>query len=113
MTARAVAKHYAAVIGKVDGVRLISDDRLSKALERPNNGEPKNDTRGLGYGVYDDVNGVFGHGGAGGSNGLGYRKDQLAIGFAKNRMGTSAPETISLGDQIIAEIRAALGLGAG
>jgi len=112
MTAKAIAKHYAALISKVDGVRLISEDTLRKALERPRNGEPESVVRGLGYGFYDDDHiarrNAFGHGGAGGSLGIGYIDDQLAIGLAKNRMGTSAPDTQSSGDQIIAAIHNAL-----
>ncbi len=112
MTARAIAKHYAALIGEVDGVRLISPDRLRQAVEGPNNGEPDQVIRGLGYSFYDgfhrDHQNAFGHGGAGGSIGLGFIDERLAIGFAKNRMGTSAPDTIPSAEQIITEIRAAV-----
>jgi CubicO group peptidase (beta-lactamase class C family) len=114
MTAKAVAKHFAALIGQVDGVRLISEATLRKAVEGTRNGEPENVVRCLGYNFYDSFNNdrwsAFGHGGAGGSLGIAFINDQLAIGFAKNRMGTSAPETKSSSEQIVREIRNALKL---
>jgi len=105
MTAKGIAKHYAALIGKVDGVRLISEKRLKMATELSKLPEP----RGLGYGVNKE-GGSFGHGGAGGSIGTAFPKDKLSIGMAKTRMGTSAGETKSSGEQIVEEIRRALGL---
>ena len=113
MTAKAIAKHYAALIGKVDGVRLISEETLCKALEGTKNGEPENVIRGLGYGLSGPAGNrgsSFGHGGAGGSIGSADRKNQLTIGMVKNRMETSAPELKSSGEQIVHEIRSALGL---
>ncbi len=113
MTANAIARHYAALIGEVDGVRLLPESRLRVALEGTKNGEPENAVRGLGYGLngpLGDRGSSFGHGGAGGSIGSADIRNQLAIGFAKNRMGTSLPETKSSGELIVAEIYEALGL---
>ncbi len=115
MTAKAVAKHYAALLGKVDGVRLISADRLKKALEFPNTGEPENIPRCLGYKYFNGFSRrpqrTFGHAGVGGSLGLAFTDDELTIGFAKNRMGTSATEQTTSGDQIVRAICAARGIG--
>lgn len=113
MTAKAVAKHYASLIGMVDGVRLVSEDRLRKATAAAVTGDPEGTTRGLGYGLSGPPGDrwlAFGHGGAGGSIGSANVRDGLAIGFAKNRMGTSAGEAVSSGEQIVKEIRLALGI---
>ncbi len=113
MTAKAVAKHYAALLGEVDGVRLISPQTLTKATTATPTGEPENVLRGLGYGLIGpatDRSRIFGHGGAGGSIGSADIPNQLTIGLAKNRMDTSAPETLPAGEQIVRCIRSALKL---
>jgi CubicO group peptidase (beta-lactamase class C family) len=105
MNARSLARHYAALVGDgVDGVRLLSDATLDQALaHRPLPGE-KRAGWGLGYGLSgpDTAPGaVFGHGGYGGSTGWADRRHQLAVGFAKGRMGGG-------GDEVFAEIRRCL-----
>jgi CubicO group peptidase (beta-lactamase class C family) len=112
MTAKGIARHYAALVGEVDGVRLLSPKTLARALETPRTGEPESALRGLGYMLHGPDNNrasAFGHGGAGGSLGLADVRGQLAIGIAKNRMGTSACETTSAAEQIVQEIRNAVG----
>jgi CubicO group peptidase (beta-lactamase class C family) len=101
MSARAIAKHYAALMGEVDGVRLIPESRLDKALTRVTRpgGTPEcfGHGFGLGYalkGPASDMGACFGHGGAGGSEGMANRHLGLALGVTKNRMDThqDAPE---------------------
>jgi len=97
MSARAVAKHYAALIGEVDGVRLIPEKRLKIATTRVT---VEGTTPicfghgfGLGYclkGPSGDSGAFFGHGGAGGSEGMANRPLGMAIGLVKNRMDTHA-----------------------
>jgi CubicO group peptidase (beta-lactamase class C family) len=109
MSARAVAKHYAALINDgVDGVRLLDAAMLREATRRypPTIGEP-NQGYGLGYalmGPPEDPGAVFGHGGYGGSLGLADARVDLAIGVAKTRMIIGGPTA----DRIVAEIRAAI-----
>lgn len=95
MSAHAIAKLYAALIGPVDGIQLINDKTLEHAtkLLTPPNMLPEcfGHGFGLGYvlkGPKDSPGDLFGHGGAGGSEGMCNRKLDLAIGFTKNRMDT-------------------------
>jgi len=95
MSARAIAKVYAALIGEVDGVRLLSESQLEKATtgQTPIGGTPEcfGHSYGLGYGLkgpLNDMGAFFGHGGAGGSEGMANRRLGLAIGLTKNRMDT-------------------------
>jgi CubicO group peptidase (beta-lactamase class C family) len=93
MTARAVAKHYAALIGNgVDGVRLLDDATIAKATQRqaPGPATPETLGHGLGYammGTPADPGCVFGHAGYGGSIGFADKRSGLAVGMTKNRMG--------------------------
>lgn len=105
MNARAIARHYAALVGDgVDGVRLLSAAAVDEALrDPPLPGETRG--RGLGYamsGPDGDPGAIFGHGGYGGSNGWADRRHDLAFGFAKARMGGGSEE-------IVAEVRRLLG----
>jgi CubicO group peptidase (beta-lactamase class C family) len=94
MTARAIACHYASLVGQgVGGVRLLSEATMDAATAwHP---IPRVDLvgcgrRGLGYGLQgpdDDPGAVFGHGGYGGSNGFADRRQRLAIGFTRSLMG--------------------------
>lgn len=95
MSARALAKHYAALLGDVEGVRLIPASRLARATTRVT--EPGTTPLcfghgfGLGYclkGPASDMGAFFGHGGAGGSEGMAIRPLGLALGLVKNRMDT-------------------------
>jgi CubicO group peptidase (beta-lactamase class C family) len=93
-TARWLARHYAVLIGEVEGVRLLSADRIAKATTPQHDGPdfisglPAR--RALGYslgGLPDSPTGpratAFGHGGAGGSLGYADPERGLAVGFTK------------------------------
>jgi CubicO group peptidase (beta-lactamase class C family) len=114
MTARAIAAHYAALIGDgVDGVRLLDERSVREATRRhrPRESADPNQGFGLGYalmGPPEDPGSVFGHGGYGGSLGFADTRHQLAVGFAKNRMTGGGPQG-SAADRIVAAIRGALG----
>lgn len=94
---RNLARMYAALIGEVDSIQLLSRQQLDRArtclvagidvvLGRPV-------ARGLGFMVHHDEApisgpGSFGHAGAGGSFGMAHPERRLAIGYVMNRMGT-------------------------
>ena len=76
VSARAIAKMYAALLGEVDGVRLVSQERLAELSAVGSSGVDlvfgNDSTWALGYamglpGVADDSRSVFGMAGAGGS----------------------------------------------
>ncbi|HEY3379130.1 MAG TPA: serine hydrolase domain-containing protein, partial [Armatimonadota bacterium] len=95
MTARALARHYAALLpGGVDGVELLPPDRVREATQpqRPAN-DPNAATSqcfGLGYGLNGDPYTSFGHGGYGGSNGYANPTHRLAVGLTKNLFSPNA-----------------------
>ena len=95
MSAKAIAKVNASLMGEVEGVRLLSESQLEKATtgQTPIGGTPEcfGHSYGLGYGLkgpLNDMGAFFGHGGAGGSEGMANRRLGLAIGVTKNRMDT-------------------------
>jgi CubicO group peptidase (beta-lactamase class C family) len=93
-SARAIAKMYAALLGKVDGVRLIPEARLREATTRSASGvdavfgNPY--SWGLGYalGLADSASGadltVFAMGGAGGSFAFGDTATRVSCAVTKN-----------------------------
>lgn len=111
-SARALAKHYAALVGDgVDGVRLLKPETVRQATDRAACA-PRDPTgagaRGLGYGLSgpaEDPGQSFGHGGYGGSSAFADAKLRMGFGFARQRM-FGAPDTAGL---IRAEILASLG----
>ncbi|MEI8198098.1 MAG: serine hydrolase domain-containing protein [Phycisphaerae bacterium] len=118
MSARALAKHYAALLpGGVEGVELLPPARVRQAtqLQRLDNGNYAED-RGLGYGLIGlpadkstttHPNGpvAFGHGGYGGANGFADPRYGLAVGLTKNLYSPRAG-----GNEIMAAVREMLGI---
>jgi CubicO group peptidase (beta-lactamase class C family) len=94
--ARSVARLYAACIGEVDGIRLLSPDQLAVATTQRTHGPDvvilNLDLQfGLGFMVPSSLLGSggprsFGHFGAGGSMGWADPDAQLAFGYVMNRM---------------------------
>lgn len=116
MSAKAIAKHYAALIGELNGIRLISEKCLNIATTRVT--EPGTTPEcfghgfGLGYclkGTAANMGALFGHGGAGGSEGMANRRLGLAIGLTKNRMDTHADAPDHTNRLVMREISAILG----
>lgn len=115
MTARDLARHYAALCpGGVDGVELLSPERLAKALEQVDADVPTTmGPRGLGYGLGEEGAGMgsrrtcFGHGGHGGSLGFADVGCGLAVGFVRNRLrDPSGVDTVRL---MVETVRRCLG----
>lgn len=117
--ARAIARHYAALIGQVDGVRLLPPQRLALAIERqpelpqPSGAPLRN--RALGYELYGapaDAGRMapFGHSGAGGTVGYADPTRRLAYALTKNRMVNNGKPGEDAGSIVGSEIRAALGI---
>ncbi|MGH4031686.1 serine hydrolase domain-containing protein [Actinomycetota bacterium Odt1-20B] len=96
-TARAMARLYAATLGEVDGVRLLTPERLSAATDVSFSGVDEifdmPSTWGLGYAI-GGVSGeltetgraVYGIGGAGGTFAYGDRAHGIGFALAKNRL---------------------------
>lgn len=92
-TARAIAKHYAALLDSGE-TRLLSPEwielatRPRRAPDDPINPETPWANFGLGYALCgsdpSDPGQRFGHGGAAGAEGYADKERQLAIGFTKN-----------------------------
>jgi CubicO group peptidase (beta-lactamase class C family) len=91
MTARAIARHYGALLpGGVDGVELLSPERIRLAteLQLPGHGreEPPPMRQALGYQLGSPFSASsFGHSGYGGSRGFADPDSKLAVGFTRNR----------------------------
>jgi CubicO group peptidase (beta-lactamase class C family) len=95
-SARAIARMYAALLNEVDGVRLISPERLREATAGSSSGIDAvfgmPTTWALGYSVGrlgstpQDSPTTFGIGGAGGSFACGDRATGIAFAVTKNRL---------------------------
>jgi len=92
-SARAIAKHYAALLpGGVDGVELLPPERVRTAMELQPVEEPPGTYSKwmLGYHQVEEwaerrnPAHVFGHGGYGGAVSLADLDRRLAVGFTKN-----------------------------
>ncbi len=120
MNARALARHYAALIGDgVDGVRLLSPERvrLATALQI----EGKDATlqrfvrRALGYmlGMPGSTMGnrvtAFGHAGYGGSIGFADPENGVTFALAMNRLAFNLPGAGTV-DKVARTVRDALGI---
>lgn len=94
-TARSLARFYNALIGEVDGVRILTDETIEQATTEQSNGPDKVlqiATRfGLGYFLPSDFSPLcgprsFGHAGAGGSLGFADPERQIGFGYVMNKM---------------------------
>jgi CubicO group peptidase (beta-lactamase class C family) len=122
MNARAIARHYAALVGGVDGVQLLPAARVREATILQTDqtdavlGAPIR--KGLGYFLGGPLSAMservaaFGAPGAGGSLGFADPEYRLAFGLAKNRMVTSPPGE-STANRVASALRAALGIPEG
>jgi CubicO group peptidase (beta-lactamase class C family) len=96
VTARAVARMYAALLGEVDGVRLISPERLREVSAVAMSGVDQvfgfPTAWGLGYSIgqflsnAQETQHVFGVGGIGGSHAYADTKTGTAFALTKNRL---------------------------
>jgi CubicO group peptidase (beta-lactamase class C family) len=95
VSARAIARLYAALLTGADGVRLISPERLREATAVSSSGLDQvfgmPTTWGLGYsigglGPAQDSKTVFGVGGVGGSFACGDTATGIAFALTKNRL---------------------------
>jgi CubicO group peptidase (beta-lactamase class C family) len=99
VTARAVARMYAALLGEVDGVRLISPERLREVSAVAMSGVDQvfgfPTAWGLGYSIgqfmsnAQETQTIFGVGGVGGSHAYADRATGVAFALTKNRLTPS------------------------
>lgn len=94
--ARAVAKTYSALVRETDGVRILSDEIIEKAISRPNIGPNVfNDPapypiHSLGFIVANPEHSpalsdtTFGHDGLGGQQGFADQKNEIVFGYVTN-----------------------------
>ncbi|HEX9342986.1 MAG TPA: serine hydrolase, partial [Actinomycetota bacterium] len=96
VSARAIARMYAALLGEVDGVRLLPPERLREATAVSSSGVDQvfgmpttwalgYSVGGLGAGAQDNPT-VFGVGGVGGSFAFGDTASGIAFAVTKNRL---------------------------
>lgn len=93
--ARSLSRLYAALIGDVDGVRLLTDDTVERVralrVQGPDACIMIETAFGLGFMLHGSMNpyagpGSFGHPGAGGSVAFAQPERGLAFGYVMNRM---------------------------
>jgi CubicO group peptidase (beta-lactamase class C family) len=109
-SARAIARMYAALLGEVDGVRLLTPERLAEATAISSSGTDEvfgqPTAWGLGFGIggpAGDPQGaptVFGLGGVGGSFACGDTATGVAWAVTKNRISNDFSTSIQLGQLI-------------
>jgi CubicO group peptidase (beta-lactamase class C family) len=109
-SARAIARMYAALLGEVDGVRLLPPERVREATAVSSSGTDEvfgmPTTWGLGYAIGGPGGGaqgsptVFGVGGVGGSFACGDTASGLAWAVTKNRVSNDFGTAIRL-EQLI------------
>jgi CubicO group peptidase (beta-lactamase class C family) len=114
--ARALAKMYAACIGEIDGIRLLTRETIERARESQNEGltappplmplvGPGPQRFGLGFELPRAIEpmlgaGSFGHGGAGGRMGFAHPESGTVVAYVCNSMlwdGFSGPDQRWLG----------------
>jgi CubicO group peptidase (beta-lactamase class C family) len=109
-SARAMARMYAALLGQVDGVRLLTPERLAEATAVSSSGTDEvfgmPTTWGLGYGIggpagdAQNAATVFGLGGVGGSFACGDTATGVAWAVTKNRVSNDFATSTQLGQLI-------------
>ncbi len=114
MSARALARHYAALLpGGVDGVELLPPDRVRQATIWPViDNVPPGETPwafGIGYGLSGTYRpgqpaDQFGHGGYGGAEGHADRTRGYAIGFTKHHFSANGATP-----RVVEKVREVLG----
>jgi CubicO group peptidase (beta-lactamase class C family) len=120
MSARALARHYASLIGDgTDGVRLLSPERVQIATTLQADGKdvvlglPVR--RGLGYMLGGPLSPMsarikaFGHAGYGGSIGFADPEYRFAFALTKNRLAFTPPEQSAM-NRVASAMRAGLGI---
>jgi CubicO group peptidase (beta-lactamase class C family) len=116
--ARSLARMYASLIGDgVDGVRLFTDATVKRAStaesDAPDEVMGIRSRFGLGFYLYIEgsnmiQDGVFGHGGAGGSIGFADPKADIGFGYVMNKMqmvGDDDPRTVGLAKAVHASLK--------
>jgi CubicO group peptidase (beta-lactamase class C family) len=115
--ARSLARMYAACIGNVDGVRLLSDEAVTRATEVQSRGKDcvigQPLTFGLGFALPPTLGpsagpAAFGHSGAGGSIAFCDPDRGVALSYVMNQMQLSMSEIDARGESLIAATYAAL-----
>jgi CubicO group peptidase (beta-lactamase class C family) len=106
-SARAIARMYAALLGEVDGVRLLTPERLRAVTAVSSSGTDEvfgqPTTWGLGYGIggpdLEDRSAttVFGYGGVGGSFACGDTATGTAWAVTKNRVSNDFATSTRIG----------------
>ena len=109
-SARAIARMYAALLGEVDGVRLLPPERLAEATAVSSSGTDEvfgnPSTWGLGYGIGGPTGDpqaaptVFGLGGVGGSFACGDTATGISWAVTKNRISADFSTATQLGQLI-------------
>jgi CubicO group peptidase (beta-lactamase class C family) len=101
-SARAIARMYAALMGEVDGVRLVSPERLAQVSVVAERGVDEvfgmPTTWGLGYAIGLPGPTCFGVGGAGGSFAYGDPATGVAFGLTKNRLTMDFDAATAIGE---------------
>ena len=115
-SARAIARLYAALLGEVDGVRLLTPERLREVTAVASSGTDEvfgmPTTWGLGYGIggpggdAQQTPTVFGYGGVGGSFACGDTASGVAWAVTKNRVSNDFITATQLGGLITGAVRA-------
>ncbi len=117
--ARSLARMYAACMGEVDGVRLLSDGSLASATEIQSSGKDcvigQPLSFGLGFALPPTLGpsagrAAFGHSGAGGAIAFCDPDRGLACSYVMNQMQLSMSELDARGEGLIAATYAALGV---
>ena len=115
-TARSLSRMYAAVVGEVDGIRLVSAESVEQIARRQSWSERDRIIQkpiGWSQGFVKEDPGVFGpnprsfgHPGAGGALGWADPDAQIAIGYTMNRMDwrVRSPRSVVLCDAVYASL---------